>query len=209
MKKKILFLLMILIFLVGCGKNTENIEANDEFQSLVETAIVQTLAAALPEDVEPTLEEEPAATIPPDPGPTLTATAPPLPTLSPTDTPDTTAPTNTPQTPCYRAELVSETIPDYTTIQAGTVFYKNWTIRNTGVCEWTPDFRWVHVEGEDFKGWTDVTLERTVLPGEEVTVKMELKAPVIPGTYKGTYQILSETGGPVTPFGFFVLIISE
>lgn len=209
MKNKIVFLLIILVFLAGCGKNTQELDVNDEVQSMVETAIVQTLAAALPEEVDSPAVEDPTATLPPDLGPTLTPTAPPLPTLPPADTPDSAAPTNTPQTPCYRAELISETIPDYTTIPAGRVFYKNWTIRNTGVCEWTPDFRWVFVEGEDFNALTDIAFATTVSPGDDITVKMEMKAPVIPGTYKGTYQILSDTGGAVTPFGFFVLIISE
>ena len=82
-------------------------------------------------------------------------------------------------------------------------------IRNTGVCAWTEDFRWVLVEGEDFNAATDLKFDRVVNPNEDLRVQMELKTPPLEGVYKGTYKIFTDDGGEVTPLGFWVTIISE
>jgi hypothetical protein len=112
-------------------------------------------------------------------------------------------------TPCYRAELVEETVPDNSTFLPGKWFSKIWIVKNTGVCEWTEDFHWELVDGEDFSAATDLTLNESVLPGEEIKILMELKAPLIPGTYRGIYQILTDEGASITPFGFWVQIVVE
>jgi len=209
-KTLILLFFLVTIMLAGCTTTQENeLELTKEFESAVETAIVETIAASINETESPpgTLSPTEAVTITKETStqvPAVTQTNLPTQTIAPLLPTSTTLPT-----PCYRAELVEETIPDGTKIPPGQWFAKIWTVRNTGVCEWTEDFRWVFVEGEDFNGVTDVTLNQVVLPGEELEVLLELKAPLTAGAYKGTYQILTETGASVTPLGFWVTIVVE
>ncbi|NIP48572.1 MAG: hypothetical protein GWO30_00765, partial [Gammaproteobacteria bacterium] len=186
-----------------------NLRLTQEFESAVGTAIVETIAASLPQTEQPSADLDPTSTVSIDENqqslqPTSTRVE------QPTQTKTTILPTETAiPTPCYRAELVEETVPDWSKFSPGKWFAKTWIIKNTGVCEWTEDFRWVLVEGEDFSGVTDVPLNKNVLPGEDLRVLLELKAPLIAGTYQGTYQIFTEEGASVTPLGFWVLIVVE
>lgn len=208
MKKiKILSFIFIAVLLSGCGSSkSEEINLTEEFESAVETALVKTLTVSVPQSTE--MVEEPTsstedANLQVIPSLTSTATV----DLLPTQTSVVANPTATVlPTPCYRAELVEETIPDGTVIPAGQYFSKIWIVKNTGVCEWTKDFRWVLVDGEDFSAATDLSLNSSVLPGEEIKIMLELKAPLITGFFKGTYQIFTDEGASVTPSGFWVLI---
>jgi hypothetical protein len=206
-KRKIFSLIGIAVFLSACGSSkSEEINLTKEFESAVETAIIETLTVSVPQPTE-VFEEPTSSTQEANsqviPNPTSTATVVQL----PTQTPGVVNPTSTVlPTPCYRAELVEETIPDGTVIPAGQYFSKIWIVKNTGVCEWTKDFRWTLVEGEDFGAATDLPLNSNVLPGEEIKILLELKAPLIAGAYKGIYQIFTDEGASVTPSGFWVLI---
>ncbi|MBN2045248.1 MAG: hypothetical protein JW757_09530 [Anaerolineales bacterium] len=212
MKTRIIFLIFAaLLMLAGCGKSSEvDVSATQTFQAALESALAATLQAEStaqqkpsPEVIEPSLTAETAPEVFPTftPLPTVPASAPTqeLPTVNPTDLP----------IPCYRAEMISETIPDGTIFRPGEIFTKIWVIRNTGVCEWTEKFTWTLVEGEDFGVPTELTLNRTVLPGEDLEVKLEMQTPLLEGGYKGTYQILTNEGGSVTPLGFWVYIVSQ
>lgn len=206
MKKIVPILSLVLLFLSGClSAAPDPLEITQTFESAVGTAIVETIAASLPEEGNPTATNVPAVEFP-----TVEISKTATPELLPTNTPVPGSPTSTIlPTPCYRAELVEETVPDGTKFSPGETFAKTWIIRNTGVCEWTEEFRWVLVDGEDFGGVTDVPLNQNIQPGEDLQVLLELKAPMFTGTYKGTYQIMTETGASVTPLGFWLLIAVE
>ena len=114
------------------------------------------------------------------------------------------------ETPCYLAEFVSETIPDYTLFAPGEKFKKSWTIRNIGWCNWTDDFYVAFAEGDDLKGPPAKLLTPTgtgkVKPGETVTITLQLTAPKVAGNYMATYKIYTGSGEEITPNGFWVLI---
>ncbi len=207
MKKILLTILLLFTVLTACSspENETALEETRQFEEALETALAATLTSAYVD--ETALPEETAVPDATDPAPT--ATLPPLPTPTDAAAPTSAVPTNTPQTPCYRAELIEENIPDGTHFRGGEFFYKTWIIRNTGVCAWTPEFRWVLVEGEDFGVPTEIELARTVLPGEDLVVTLEMKTPALPGNYKGTYEIWTDEGGSVTPLGFWVLVVSD
>lgn len=201
-----IFLISLFLFLTGCAKSgPAGLDLTQTFESAVGTAIVETIEASLQQNVdspEPSFpaSETPTSVIQPTATPELVPTNSPVP-IQPT-------PTTVP-TPCYRAELVEETVPDGTKFSPGKAFAKTWIIRNTGVCEWTEEFRWVLVDGEDFSGVTDVPLNQDIQPGEDLQVLLELKAPLFAGTYKGTYQIFTDEGASVTPLGFWLTIVVE
>lgn len=202
-----IFLFVLVVFLASCKTPTsDDLRLTEEFEAAVATGIVETLNASM---IQPTEPGQQPTSMPVDGNPTVKPSQPATATtsLQPTQTLNVIAPTATEvPVPCYRAELVEETIPDGTVIPAGTWFAKVWVIKNTGVCEWTEKFRWVLVDGEDFSADTDLPLNQSVLPGEEIKILLELKAPLITGNFKGTYQILTEDGASVTPLGFWVTI---
>ena len=201
-----IFLIFLFLFLAGCAKSDPDaLELTQTFESAVGTAIVETIAASLPQNVD-----SPEPTFPPSEVPTTVIQATATLELVPTSTSAPIQPTPTViPTPCYRAELVEETVPDGTKFSPGKAFAKTWIIRNTGVCEWTEEFRWVLVDGEDFSGVTDVPLNQNIQPGEDLRVLLELKAPLFAGTYKGTFQIFTDEGASVTPLGFWLTIVVE
>lgn len=207
---------MMLIF-AGCSASPSEEDAlqlTQEFESAVGTAIVETIAAALPASDDSSSQELPGATPNPEDSsvqvlmPTSTQEVIFAETAPATGIEFTPTPTDLP-TPCYLAELVDETIPDDTLFPPGTGFVKVWHIRNAGVCEWTEDFHWVLAEGESFRGPTDLRFGKSVYPGEILEVKMELSTPNVPGVYQGIYKIETNEGALVTPSGFWIRVIVE
>ncbi len=216
MKKNLIIILVaVSLILAGCANASQDDPAlTQTFEAALQTAVGETLQAeliatetnAFPQDTSTPTETEPS----PEPTPNFTQAAPTsVPTLQPAQPTTGTAPTNTPQTPCYRAELITETIPDGSVFTPGKYFTKIWVIRNTGVCEWTELFSWRFVEGEDFGIKHELRLDQVIGPGENLEVKLEMKTPLLEGNYKGTWQILTEEGASVTPLGFWVYIISR
>lgn len=217
MMKKIQLLFTILILLlVGCSTRNESsndLALTETFESAVGTAIVETIAAALPENGEsaqqsPAGEDSAVASHEPSPQPSETPMG--QQTQAPTQgaVVFTPTPTELPP-PCYRAELVDETIPDGTVFPPGQGFIKIWNVQNTGVCEWNEDFRWVLTDGIDFRGPRDLRFNRSVMPGEVMKVVLELGAPTEEGEFRGTYKIFTDENTLVTPNGFWISIVVQ
>jgi hypothetical protein len=123
------------------------------------------------------------------------------PTQAPTAAPVT--PTGTVEQPgdgtaetCDKAEFVSDvTIPDGTQFQPGESFDKTWLIKNTGTCDWDPNYSLVFVDGDSMDGPAAVTLTSTVVaPGGELEVTVTLTAPFVPGTYRGNWKFRNPSG---------------
>lgn len=220
-RKTIPVLLALLVYtLAACGgsdEETPNISDADLVkteaaaiadQSIAETA---TAVALLPTEVP----VEPTATVTlivptsnigngdgDDGGTSGTLT--PLPTL---ETSATLIPTpfSTPtpgpvgSTPCYRASLEYETIPDGMLIPKEKDFVKIWRLKNTGSCTWTGSFSLVFVEGalmgaDGSNRFTDVDIP----PGGYVEIQLAFTAPPQEGPYRGYWMLLSPDG---TVFG--------
>lgn len=95
---------------------------------------------------------------------------------------------------CNYATFVTETITDNTVFNPGDTFTKTWTIRNTGQCTWDTDYQLVFTSGNSLSGDTSSDLPHDVPPGGVVVLSVKLKAPGIPGTYKGEWAIESDDG---------------
>jgi hypothetical protein len=193
--------------------DAESQALTQEFESAVGTAIVKTIAAALPAEPDSTQEPLPTATHEIADGEQSSEAANTQVVIvaesaTPSGIQFTPTATDLP-TPCYLAELVDETIPDGTKMGPGQGFIKIWNIRNAGVCEWTEDFHWVLTDGEDFRGPVDLRFGKTVMPGEVLKVALELSTPNVPGSYEGIYKIINEEDALVTPNGFWIRIVVE
>ena len=216
MKKYFLVLSLIVgLFFSGCGANQSNsssaAQQTQAFLQMVETSIVETLSAAVSESAQ-TATSQVVESVINTPVPSLTSTvAPAVSTVVPTQGAGVFTPTPTAlPTPCYLAVLVEETIPDGTIIKIGDGFTKTWVVRNAGVCSWSENFRWILVEGGDFRGDTDVKISRDdVEPGDTITISIEMGAPMIPGRYYSVYKIFTEDGVEITPNGFWIDVTVE
>ncbi len=86
------------------------------------------------------------------------------------------------------------TIPDGTVFRPGAAFTKTWRIRNEGTCTWTPEYSAVFASGHRMSGSSPVPLPRTILPGEQVDISVELAAPKTGGLYVGNWQLQDASG---------------
>jgi hypothetical protein len=124
-----------------------------------------------------------------------------IPTLVPTETPPisietatealTPTETATPAgpAPCVNdAEFVRDlTIPDGAQFLPGQAFTKKWEVRNSGTCDWGPDYRLVLVSGDSLGAASEQALY-PALAGRPATFEVAMTAPETPGTYTGRWQ---------------------
>jgi hypothetical protein len=95
---------------------------------------------------------------------------------------------------CNFAKFVSETIPDQTIIAPGKAFTKSWTLMNTGSCAWTADYQLVYTGGDQLGSPTSVAINKSVGPGEQVTIEVPFTTPTEPGTYTSNWKLQSRSG---------------
>lgn len=97
--------------------------------------------------------------------------------------------------PCDRAKFDSETIPDGTTVTAGSNFTKTWTLKNNGSCTWNSSYSVVFVSGDALGGPASIPLTAgNVQPGQTVQISMDLKAPAAEGKYRGNWELRNASG---------------
>lgn len=137
-----------------------------------------------------------AVTDTPAPAPEPTATREPVVTLVPTL-----------GGPCTNdAEFVSDlTVPDGAQFLPGQTFVKKWRVLNNGTCDWGPDFAVVLTEGEAM-GASGAAALYPARAGSEGIWEVELRAPDVPGVYRGRWQAQAPDG---TRFGQVVFVQIE
>lgn len=188
----IILLAFVLSACSGSGSDENSVEVLTQAAEIAQQSLTQTAEAA-----------PPTATNTPVP----TATNTPLPSPTPTEDSgeeaDAGGPTATPAqqqaagstAPCYRASFETETVPDGTEFFPNRVFTKLWRLKNTGSCNWEPNFSFIWVQGDLMEADSVVDLtEVTVFPNEYVEVEVRMEAPPNVGTYKGYWMIRSPTG---------------
>jgi hypothetical protein len=98
------------------------------------------------------------------------------------------------ETPCHRSRIAGETISDGTEFAPGVSFEKTWTLRNTGDCDWTTSYYFKFVEGDRMDGASSLAVSSVIEPNEQITFKLDLKAPNDPGDYTGIWQLFAADG---------------
>jgi ABC-type amino acid transport substrate-binding protein len=86
------------------------------------------------------------------------------------------------------------------TLQPGQQFTKGWRLRNTGTCDWTPDFALTYRSGNSplaRMGGSNFKIGQTVAPGETIELTVNLVAPQTPGVYQGFWQMANAAGKPL------------
>ena len=133
--------------------------------------------------------------------------------------------TPTPQTPVPTAAIPLEVTPtpvecdnsdfivdvnveDGTVMLPGQDFVKTWRLKNTGSCTWTTNYTLVYGGYTVKMDGIPIPLGQSVLPGEEVEVSVQFKAPPTPGEYVSYWRMQNALGYPFGEF-FYVKIIVE
>ena len=100
------------------------------------------------------------------------------------------------------------TVPDGTEFAPGETFSKTWRVENSGTCEWTSNYQWFFVLGDQMGGPSNQILGQTAPSGAQIDITVGLVAPLEPGTYLGYWQLQNSEGerfGP-TPYVEIVVI---
>jgi hypothetical protein len=198
----ILLVLCLSILLGSCGPSglspAQIKQATDSAAALTVQAVSTALAGKW------TATPSPPTATRPTPTRTATATRTPVPPTK-TRTPSPTIATDWAK--CLQAEFISETVPDGAVIAPETFFTQSWTLKNTGTCYWTKDFKMVFESGEPMTNITEIQfLTKDLAPGKQVTINVKMVAPLETGEKLGFWKLqnkegirfgLGEEGGPV------------
>jgi hypothetical protein len=197
-------LVFILAFLLSaCGPSATPAPTADI------NAIYTQAAATIAANMTQTALAVPSATlVPPTATATVTATFAPLPTqaqaatptvifapMSPVPAGPTAVPVNTATANgCYNSALVADvTVPSGTKFQVGDTFVKTWLVKNTGTCDWNPDFKITFVGGDAFG--TDTTkIRQKIGVGATVEISIGMTAPNASGVSESYWQMFTDDG---------------
>ena len=134
-------------------------------------------------------------TVTPLPSPTATnlPTSTPSMTASPSPSATATLSSVTPKAGTEnKAQWVSQSITDDTTFKPGETFTMTWRLKNTGTSTWTAGYLLRYYSGDTFSAPKEIAIGREVLPGEEIDISIQMKAPANPGSYSSVWVMSNE-----------------
>lgn len=190
MKKKrllIMSLICLSLIIAGCVPETpeETPDIAGTAAAMAETIVaVQLTKIAEAATSTPTPTPEPTET----PTPTLTFA---LPTPFPTQAPGE-------EKPCLLASMISETVPDYSNLEPGESFDKQWVLQNIGSCAWTSQYSVIFHHGETLGAQEQIFFPGSVQPGESFSLTVPMVAPAVPGEHVSFWTLRAPDG---TTFG--------
>jgi len=187
--------LLSLLWSVACSPaaptSTPTLDLNPIRTEVAATVLAQvTQALALTPTITPL--PSPTATDLPTATPSKTATSAPSATAtlsSVTTTVSSVTATGTEN----KAQWVSQTIADGTIFKPGDTFTMIWRLKNTGTSTWTAGYLLRYFSGDNFGAPKEIATGRDVLPGEEIDISLQMKAPVNPGSYSSVWVMANET----------------
>ena len=185
--------LLSLLWSVACSPaaptSTPTLDLNPIRTEVAATVLAQvTQALALTPTITPL--PSPTATDLPTATPSKTASA--VPSAAPSATAILSGVTPTVGTE-NKAQWVSQTIADGTIFKPGDTFTMTWRLKNTGTSTWTAGYLLRYFSGNNFGAPNEVATGRDVLPGEEIDISIQMKAPAIPGSYSSVWVMANET----------------
>jgi hypothetical protein len=89
------------------------------------------------------------------------------------------------------------TFPDRARVGPGQLLEKQWKVRNSGSCDWGPEYRFRWVGGAELSPQKEIALFPAVA-GSEAVIALFLTAPAQPGEYISNWRAFSPRG---TAFG--------
>jgi len=193
--KKLIFLFVALFVVLACELPALPIPAISNpspAPGSLETIVVATAGAAQTQTAlvvpSPTMTMTPTVAPSSTPTETLTPTATVI-FIFPTAT-NTPLPTKQSSSAGSGCELVSQSPANNTTYSSRERFTVEWTLKNTGSSTWQKDnFDFVFTSGRDMHEKDGYDLPRNVRVGNDVTFKVEMRAPGNAGSYTSTWSL--------------------
>lgn len=166
-------------------------------------ALAWTLSACAP-TATPTLFRPPSGLSTPTPLPPTPAPVAATPIVLPTNTIIPTLEPPTPIPPCTDdlSWLADLTYADDTLVLPAQSMDKQWTVQNSGTCDWDADYTLRNINGETLGAPTEIPLY-PARAGAQVTLRIVFVAPSAAGTYRSEWQAAGPDG---TLFGDTVYI---
>ncbi len=99
------------------------------------------------------------------------------------------------------------TIPDNTTVPAGSSMDKQWRVSNSGTCNWDSTYRLKWIGGEMF----GAPEEQELFParaGTQAALQIILTAPTVEGTYESAWQAYGPDGNAFGDVVFLTIVVS-
>jgi hypothetical protein len=179
---------LILLLVAACSPSvstsTPTFDQNPLRTEVAATVLAQvTQALALTPSITPL--PTPSATNLPTSTPSLT----PSPTISATVTLSSGTPTTKTEN---QAQWVSQSIADDTTFTPGETFTMTWRLKNSGTSTWTAGYLLRYYSGDTFGAPKEIPLGQEVLPGGEINISTQMKAPATPGSYRSDWVMSDE-----------------
>lgn len=196
-------LLVASLILAACGGSPTPAEPTPDI------AAVRTSAAST---VESRFTLTAAAFTPTPLPPTATDTA----TPEPEDTPTATAAvvavvTNAEGTQIALTDsltfIADVTVEDGTFMSPGQDFVKTWRVKNTGSVSWGAGYALVYAGYSDQMSGQFIPLTEVVLPGQEVEVSVQFKAPTKAGEYLSAWTMRNPQGVTFPQIIFVKIIV--
>lgn len=107
-----------------------------------------------------------------------------------------------------KAQFVSQSIADNTVFAPGTAFTMVWRLKNTGTSTWTVNYMLRYYSGDAFGATKEIPLGQEVLPGGEVDITVNMKAPTTPGTYRSDWVMADAFRGNFKEPVFLKIIVA-
>ena len=80
-----------------------------------------------------------------------------------------------------KAQWISQSVADDTIFAPGEAFTVTWRLKNTGTSTWTAGYMLRYYSGDTFGAPKEIALGQEVLPGGEVDISINMKAPAKTG----------------------------
>jgi hypothetical protein len=181
--QRALVILFVIVLMFGCAPISAPVVPPTSDPFSINTIIAQTANAAATQTfaVLPTQTLLPTSTRTPTEIPTSTPT---FIFILPTATVPSPTPTLDKKASPYACKILSQTPVNDSGIPPGKVFDTHWQVLNTGSAVWDSnniDYR--YAGGEKMHTTSIYDLNKSVSPGEEVDVYVNMKAPKDAGTY--------------------------
>lgn len=159
--------------------------------------LLGTLSACLPlwgaPTATPTLFRPPSGLASPTPLLPDPSPAAPTPVIFPTDTPTPAPPTPIPPCTDSLTWLADLTFADDTTVLPGQSIDKQWSIQNSGTCDWDARYLLRNINNETLGAPAEIPLY-PARAGAQVTLRIVFIAPSVAGTYRSEWQAVSPDG---------------
>jgi hypothetical protein len=171
--------------------------------------LLGTLSACGP-TATPTLFRPPSGLASPTTRPLDLPTVAATPIIFPTDTPSPTLEPPTPLPPCTDdlSWLADLTYPDDTTVQPGQSIDKQWSVQNSGTCDWDARYKLRNINGETLGAPAEIPLY-PARAGAQVILRILFLAPSAAGTYKSEWQAITPSGELFGDTVYIQIVVSQ